>query len=148
MVTDQTIGLLLAISSSVFIGSSFILKKRGLRLAGSSGLRAGEQVLKQFAPLPLHQILQAIPGKCLLPHRKPDHLSKSACALIHLDRGKAVLNLSQSCEYVDTYIVSSVNSGAHPNHCWHLPGNVSFAPSSLIYDQIPLEGFEIEKSAT
>ncbi|MEW5307685.1 MAG: hypothetical protein WDW36_010063 [Sanguina aurantia] len=41
MVTDQTIGLLLAISSSIFIGSSFIIKKRGLRLAGSSGLRAG-----------------------------------------------------------------------------------------------------------
>lgn len=39
---DQTIGLVLAISSSVFIGASFIIKKRGLRLAGSSGLRAGD----------------------------------------------------------------------------------------------------------
>lgn len=42
MVSDQVIGLTLAISSSVFIGSSFIVKKRGLRIAGSSGLRAGE----------------------------------------------------------------------------------------------------------
>ena len=39
---DQLIGLVLAISSSVFIGSSFIIKKRGLRIAASSGLRAGE----------------------------------------------------------------------------------------------------------
>lgn len=34
-------GLALAVSSSVFIGSSFIIKKRGLRVAGASGLRAG-----------------------------------------------------------------------------------------------------------
>lgn len=40
-VSDQTIGLVLAISSSVFIGSSFIVKKRGLRIAGSTGVRAG-----------------------------------------------------------------------------------------------------------
>lgn len=38
---EQSIGLALAISSSIFIGSSFIVKKRGLRLAGQSGLRAG-----------------------------------------------------------------------------------------------------------
>ncbi|GAX73978.1 hypothetical protein CEUSTIGMA_g1428.t1 [Chlamydomonas eustigma] len=38
---DQSIGLILAISSSVFIGASFIIKKRGLRIAGSSGTRAG-----------------------------------------------------------------------------------------------------------
>lgn len=38
---EQSIGLALAISSSIFIGSSFIIKKRGLRVAGSSGLRAG-----------------------------------------------------------------------------------------------------------
>ena len=36
------IGLGLAISSSVFIGSSFIIKKKGLlRVAQSSGVRAG-----------------------------------------------------------------------------------------------------------
>jgi hypothetical protein len=39
--SDQSIGLALAVSSSIFIGSSFIVKKQGLRLAGSSGLRAG-----------------------------------------------------------------------------------------------------------
>lgn len=38
---DQMKGLFLAISSSIFIGSSFIVKKRGLRRAGSSGMRAG-----------------------------------------------------------------------------------------------------------
>jgi hypothetical protein len=39
--SGQNIGLALALSSSVFIGSSFIIKKRGLRVAGSAGLRAG-----------------------------------------------------------------------------------------------------------
>ena len=40
--SDQSKGLLLALSSSIFIGSSYVVKKKGLRLAGSSGLRAGE----------------------------------------------------------------------------------------------------------
>ena len=35
------VGLILAISSSIFIGASFIIKKLGLRRASSSGLRAG-----------------------------------------------------------------------------------------------------------
>lgn len=39
--SDQYIGLILAVSSSVFIGSSFIIKKKGLRIAGAQGLRAG-----------------------------------------------------------------------------------------------------------
>ncbi|KAK9867792.1 hypothetical protein WJX84_007712 [Apatococcus fuscideae] len=39
--SDQGKGVALAISSSIFIGSSFIVKKKGLRVAGSSGLRAG-----------------------------------------------------------------------------------------------------------
>lgn len=34
-------GLFLAVSSSLFIGASFIIKKKGLRRAGSTGLRAG-----------------------------------------------------------------------------------------------------------
>ena len=41
--SDQSKGLLLAISSSIFIGSSYVVKKKGLRLAGSSGLRAGQK---------------------------------------------------------------------------------------------------------
>ena len=40
--TDQTVGLALATSSGLFIGSSFIIKKKGLRRAGSSGIRAGK----------------------------------------------------------------------------------------------------------
>lgn len=39
--SDQSKGVALAISSSIFIGSSFIVKKKGLRVAGTSGLRAG-----------------------------------------------------------------------------------------------------------
>ncbi|KAG6436957.1 hypothetical protein SASPL_101864 [Salvia splendens] len=39
-VSDNVRGFLLAISSSIFIGSSFIIKKKGLKKAGASGTRA------------------------------------------------------------------------------------------------------------
>ncbi|KAG8499860.1 hypothetical protein CXB51_006562 [Gossypium anomalum] len=42
MSMDNFRGLILAVSSSVFIGSSFIIKKQGLKKAGSSGPRAGQ----------------------------------------------------------------------------------------------------------
>ena len=61
---DQVIGLGLAISSSVFIGASFVIKKRGLRQAGSTGLRAGK-----FSTLPsvysLENIAWRLHGSCL-----------------------------------------------------------------------------------
>ncbi|XP_044508988.1 probable magnesium transporter NIPA6 isoform X3 [Mangifera indica] len=38
---DNSMGLILAVASSAFIGSSFILKKKGLKRAGASGTRAG-----------------------------------------------------------------------------------------------------------
>lgn len=41
-VSDNTRGLILAMASSAFIGSSFILKKKGLKRAADSGTRAGE----------------------------------------------------------------------------------------------------------
>ncbi|KAH6770139.1 magnesium transporter NIPA [Perilla frutescens var. hirtella] len=41
-VSDNVRGFLLAISSSIFIGSSFIIKKKGLKKAGNSGTRASE----------------------------------------------------------------------------------------------------------
>ncbi|KAK1414687.1 hypothetical protein QVD17_30437 [Tagetes erecta] len=41
MSTDNIKGLVLALSSSLFIGSSFIIKKKGLKKAGVSGIRAG-----------------------------------------------------------------------------------------------------------
>ncbi|CAD5319082.1 unnamed protein product [Arabidopsis thaliana] len=41
METDNGKGLILAVASSVFIGSSFILKKKGLKRAGAIGTRAG-----------------------------------------------------------------------------------------------------------
>lgn len=40
-VSDNTRGLILAMASSAFIGSSFILKKKGLKRAADSGTRAG-----------------------------------------------------------------------------------------------------------
>lgn len=40
-VTENTKGLILAMASSAFIGTSFILKKKGLKRAGSNGTRAG-----------------------------------------------------------------------------------------------------------
>lgn len=43
MVSDNATGLTLAVLSSVFIGTSFILKKKGLkRAAAVAGTRAGE----------------------------------------------------------------------------------------------------------
>ncbi|KAG8068613.1 hypothetical protein GUJ93_ZPchr0005g16021 [Zizania palustris] len=41
MSADNVKGLLLALSSSLFIGASFIVKKKGLKKAGASGIRAG-----------------------------------------------------------------------------------------------------------
>ncbi|XP_052735175.1 probable magnesium transporter NIPA4 isoform X1 [Vigna angularis] len=41
MSSDNIKGLCLALSSSFFIGASFIVKKKGLKKAGASGLRAG-----------------------------------------------------------------------------------------------------------
>ncbi|XP_057872980.2 probable magnesium transporter NIPA4 isoform X1 [Cryptomeria japonica] len=39
--SDNINGLVLALSSSLFIGASFIIKKKGLKRAGASGIRAG-----------------------------------------------------------------------------------------------------------
>lgn len=41
MSSDNIKGLVLALSSSFFIGASFIVKKKGLKKAGASGTRAG-----------------------------------------------------------------------------------------------------------
>ncbi|XAR56318.1 hypothetical protein NMG60_11036754 [Bertholletia excelsa] len=41
MSSDNIKGLVLALSSSFFIGASFIVKKKGLKKAGTSGVRAG-----------------------------------------------------------------------------------------------------------
>jgi hypothetical protein len=41
MSSDNEKGLALAVSSSLFIGASFIIKKKGLKRAGVSGVRAG-----------------------------------------------------------------------------------------------------------
>ncbi|MQL70558.1 hypothetical protein Taro_002872 [Colocasia esculenta] len=41
MSSDNVKGLILALSSSVFIGASFIVKKKGLKKAGATGMRAG-----------------------------------------------------------------------------------------------------------
>ncbi|XP_021286489.1 probable magnesium transporter NIPA6 isoform X1 [Herrania umbratica] len=39
--SDNSKGVILAVASSAFIGSSFILKKKGLKRAGAAGTRAG-----------------------------------------------------------------------------------------------------------
>ena len=44
MVSDNEKGLVLAVASSVFIGSSFILKKKGLKRAAANGTRAGSSL--------------------------------------------------------------------------------------------------------
>lgn len=41
MAADNVKGLILAVGSSLFIGSSFILQKKGLRRAAAKGTRAG-----------------------------------------------------------------------------------------------------------
>lgn len=41
MSSDNIKGLVLALSSSLFIGASFIVKKKGLKKAGTTGTRAG-----------------------------------------------------------------------------------------------------------
>ena len=41
VLSDRNKGLVLAVSSSIFIGASFIVKKKGLREAGRTGIRAG-----------------------------------------------------------------------------------------------------------
>jgi len=41
MAADNMKGLILAVGSSLFIGTSFILKKKGLRRAAAKGTRAG-----------------------------------------------------------------------------------------------------------
>lgn len=45
MSSDNIKGLVLALSSSFFIGASFIVKKKGLKKAGASGVRAGNSLL-------------------------------------------------------------------------------------------------------
>lgn len=41
-VSENSKGLILAVASSVFIGASFILKKKGLKRAGAYGTSAGQ----------------------------------------------------------------------------------------------------------
>lgn len=45
MSSDNIKGLVLALSSSLFIGASFIIKKKGLKRAAASGTRAGTALL-------------------------------------------------------------------------------------------------------
>lgn len=51
MSSDNIKGLVLALSSSIFIGASFIVKKKGLKKAGASGVRAGTNIYTPFSIL-------------------------------------------------------------------------------------------------
>lgn len=46
MSSDNIKGLIMALSSSIFIGASFIVKKKGLKKAGASGVRAGKVLIR------------------------------------------------------------------------------------------------------
>lgn len=59
MSSDNIKGLVLALSSSFFIGASFIVKKKGLKKAGASGVRAGKNVLTFMNPASLLSISTA-----------------------------------------------------------------------------------------
>ena len=48
MSSDNVKGLVLALSSSLFIGASFIVKKKGLKKAGASGISAGAAIYLSF----------------------------------------------------------------------------------------------------
>jgi hypothetical protein len=68
---DNVRGLTLAMSSSAFIGSSFVIKKVGLKKAGDNGVRAGCASSNSFVllrnhnsyfnqePLVVHTVVQA-----------------------------------------------------------------------------------------
>ena len=73
---DHTIGLVLAVSSSIFIGTSFIIKKRGLRMAASKGIRAGAHSYQPSACFLLH------PFKLLLQLSMRCWLTGEACSTI------------------------------------------------------------------
>ncbi|KAF9676129.1 hypothetical protein SADUNF_Sadunf09G0106100 [Salix dunnii] len=45
---EKSRGRILAVASSAFTGSSFILKKKGLKRAGANGTRPGSYELKMF----------------------------------------------------------------------------------------------------
>jgi len=51
---DNVRGLTLAMSSSAFIGSSFVIKKVGLKKAGDNGVRAGCASSNSFVLLRNH----------------------------------------------------------------------------------------------
>jgi hypothetical protein len=49
--SDNVKGLILAVASSVFIGTSFIVKKKGLKRAGAAGTRAGQSDAHRLLPI-------------------------------------------------------------------------------------------------
>jgi len=65
-VSDNCKGLVLAMSSSAFIGSSFILKKKGLKRAAARGTRAGQFSFfianhsTLFTKLPFYDVLPCV----------------------------------------------------------------------------------------
>lgn len=77
--SDQNKGLLLAVSSSIFIGASFIVKKKGLRAAGATGIRAGvttvthlvclEMIVKPEATSAAAVVLQEAGATLICPNR-------------------------------------------------------------------------------
>jgi hypothetical protein len=77
---DQLIGLVLAVSSSIFIGASFIIKKRGLRIAAASGLRAGELAGPELPSRPPAPLDPNWPCLALLVMSAPAQLTSAPAA--------------------------------------------------------------------
>lgn len=64
MSSDNIKGLVLALSSSFFIGASFIVKKKGLKKAGASGVRAGNSLLV-LTLIVSNDELRSVGGQCV-----------------------------------------------------------------------------------
>lgn len=76
MSSDNIKGLILALSSSFFIGASFIVKKKGLKKAGASGVRAGNShCVAIFILTRLFQMMKFREFKCLT------HLFRECCLI-------------------------------------------------------------------
>lgn len=79
MSSDNIKGLVLALSSSFFIGASFIVKKKGLKKAGASGVRAGK------IPSIRHWVLRR--GDFFFCFSSPDSIGDVVCRVPGLRSG-------------------------------------------------------------
>ncbi|KAG6751119.1 hypothetical protein POTOM_045637 [Populus tomentosa] len=82
--TDNIKGLVLALSSSFFIGASFIVKKKGLKKAGASGLRADVVLYASLQDIGVHSFKKA-DVKCESIWK--DKVAFQSCCFLLTDQG-------------------------------------------------------------